>query len=331
MIEWRAALRTTRLEVDISVIICTYNRAESLRRTLQTCCDLVITAGVTWELLVVDNNSTDATKQVCNEFTGKLPLRYLFESRQGKSFALNQGVVVATGDLLSFTDDDVDLAPNYLDELWQAAIKYPAVSVFGGKILPRWENPPPRWMSDNAKLLLSGVTVHFDRGDVEHVLADGKSVFYGANMAIRKIIFEKGFRYREDLGLDGSRRIGAEDVEFMRAILTAGYKALYMPKAIVHHRNSRKRMAERYVREWFIGYGMSEVRCGAVNRSHCWFGAPRHAWKTVVLNGAKYLATRWTCPSRVWLPAEIKMATTWGEITEMRRQAILKNRENTKL
>jgi len=314
--------------MDISVIICTYNRCESLRRTLEMCGTLQIPVGVTWELLVVDNNSTDCTKEVCHGFTGKLPLRYVFEPRQGKSFALNQSIGAATGELLLLTDDDVDLNPNWLIEFRQAAFQHPDAIFFGGKILPRWENRPPRWLAENAKSLLSGVSVCFDQGNVERFLAPGEDVFYGANMALRKSIIEKGFRYREDLGIEGSSRIGAEDVEFMRALVTTGYKGFYTPKAVIYHRNPPHRMTERYVREWFIGYGVSEVRCGEICLSHCWFGVPRHTWKTIIINSTKYLAARWTCPSSIWLRAEIKMATAWGMITELRRQARLKKKTN---
>ena len=143
----------------------------------------------------------------------------------------------------------------------------------------------------------------------------------GANLAIRREILGNDYHFREDLGPNGRSQVRGEESNLLIQLLHKGAKGVYLPEAIVHHRNTPNRMTERYVREWFIGYGMSEVRCGEVSNSHCLFGAPRHAWKTVALNGVKYLATRWTCPSAVWLPAEIKMATAWGVITESRRQA----------
>jgi glycosyltransferase involved in cell wall biosynthesis len=307
--------------MDISVIICTYNRCESLRQTLETCCTLQIPTGVTWELLVVDNSSTDRTKDVCHEFAGKLPLRYVFEAQQGKSYALNQSVVAANGDLLLFTDDDVDLDKMWIADTWAAACRHPDAGFFGGKVIPRWQSPPPRWLADHSPQLLGGVSVHYDQGPSERYLVSDSEVFMGANFAIRREIFGNGSRFREDLGPNGRDQVRGEESQLLTQLLHDGCKGVYVPEAIVHHRNPRKRMTERYVREWFIGYGMSEVRCGECRLGHSWFGAPRHAWKTVVLNGVKFLATRWTGVSAVWLPAEIKMAIAWGVITEFRRQA----------
>jgi len=307
--------------MHVSVIICTYNRCDSLRRTLATCCDLIIHNDVVWELLVVDNNSTDATKQTCHEFSDKLPLRYIFEAKQGLSAARNRGINEASGELIVFTDDDVDIAVNWLSELWRAATGHPDAVFFGGKIIPQWDQPPPQWIEDSSKALLPGVVMCFDRGDSEHFLTPNEGVFYGANMAFRKTLFEKGAAFREDLGVNGAGRMSGEESELMVAFLAAGYKGFYAPKAVIYHRNLRNRMTERYVREWFIGYGMSEVRCGEVGPEHCWFGAPPYLWRRLVENTLKYVCTRWPCPSAVWLQAEINMATAWGMITELRRQA----------
>ena len=307
--------------MEISVIICTFNRCASLRQTLETCCTLKIPTGVTWELLVVDNNSTDHTKDVCQKFTGKLPLRYVFEARQGKSFALNQSISAAQGELLLFTDDDVDLDKAWLAATVEAARRYPEAGFFGGKVIPKWNSPPPRWLAEHSARMLSGVTVHYDQGPRERFLTSDSEVFMGANLSIRRNIFNNGYHFREDLGPNGHDQVRGEESKLLTQLLHDGCTGAYVPEAIVYHRNPRNRMTERYVREWFIGYGMSEVRCGEVSRNHCLCGAPRHAWKTAILNCTKYLTTRWTCPSAVWLAAEIKMATMWGVITEMRRQA----------
>ena len=307
--------------MKLSVIICTYNRAESLRETLETCCALQIPTGVMWELLVVDNNSTDYTRDVCREFTGKLPLRYVFEAQQGKSYALNKSISAAQGELLLFTDDDVDLDKLWLAVIVEAARRYPEAGFFGGKVIPKWDSPPPHWLAEHSERILSGVTVHYDQGSGERFLISDSEVFMGANLTFRRAILERGAQFREDLGPNGTNQVRGEESKLLKQLLHGGCKGMYLPKAIVHHRNPPHRMTERYVRKWFIGYGMSEVRCGEVGPEHCWFGAPRHTWKTVVLNGVKYLAARWTCPSAVWLRAEIKMATAWGMIIELRKQA----------
>lgn len=300
--------------MDISVIICTHNRYESLRRTLDTCCNLVIPGSVKWELLVIDNNSTDATKQVCEEFSGKLPLRYIFEPRQGKSYALNAGVQVAAGALLLFTDDDVDVDRNWIGALYDAAHRHPQAYFFGGRIIPRWETPPPKWIAEHAHSLLAPVMVHYDRGENEEELREYGPP--GANMTIRKSAFDSGRSFRTDLGLTGQKRIGGEDAYLIRTLLDEGLNGIYVPTAIVHHRNPANRMTERYICGWFKSYGRSKVLRDELGKEHCWFGVPRYLWKRLLINVVKYPLARWTCPSRIWLSAEIKAATVIGVVCE---------------
>ena len=207
--------------MDVSIIICTYNRFESLRRTLQTCCDLIIPENLTWELLVVDNNSSDTTRQVCDSFVRQLPIRYLFEPRQGKSQALNLSINESQGELLVFTDDDVDLDPGWLKALWRAAQSYTTAIFLGGKVIPRWEKTPPRWLADNSGKLLSAVTLHWDLGDTEHFFANGAGS-PGANLAIRAAAFVTGVRFRQDLGPTGNNPTRHEDDELLKRLQQQG-------------------------------------------------------------------------------------------------------------
>lgn len=306
--------------MDISVIICTYNRCASLRRTLQTCCELEIPAGVQWELLVVDNNSTDATKQVCEEFHGKLPLRYLFESRQGKSNALNRSIDEARGALLLYTDDDVDVDAKWLVAHLDAARRYPQDGFFGGKIIPRWETEPPRWMVQHARTLLTAVTVSYDLGDEEQPLPPGMA-FFGANLIFRKSVFKEEFRFRTDIGPQRGNEIRGEDSDLIFRLLASGHRAHYIPSAQVYHRNPSDRARERYVWAWFGGYGMKEARLDRKPSAVCWGGVPRHLWRKLFVNGSRYLITRYVCASNTWLPSAIQTARAWGSICEYRRIA----------
>src|SRR6476646_149731 len=99
---------------SVSVVICTFNRCEQLRVTLNTFLSLKIPPSVSWELLVVDNNSNDNTQQTCAALKHSLPLRYVFEGRPGKSNALNRAIAETSAELILFTDDDVDVAPDWL-------------------------------------------------------------------------------------------------------------------------------------------------------------------------------------------------------------------------
>lgn len=306
--------------VDISVIICTYNRSESLRRTLQVFCDLEIPCGVTWELLVVDNNSKDATRMVCNDFAARLPLRYLFEASQGQSNALNRGVEEAKAGLLLFTDDDVDVEPLWLVNFLNVARRHLDVSYFGGKIIPRWEITPPQWFSDNADTLLKHVASAFEMGESEVFVTPSDCVFYGANLAIRKHVFLGTTKFRPDLGPCGVGQVRGGETALLRELLSDGHKGLYTPSMVVHHRNASSRMTESYVRAYFHGAGVTEVRMNELRNDYKSFlGAPRYLWLKLTKHALQYAMFRWTRPSPIWLRAEIEMATSWGRITELRR------------
>src|ERR1700677_4161324 len=105
--------------MDISVIVCAYNRCESLAKTLDSIAQSILPGATTWEVLVVDNNSTDQTAEVIQDFCRKYPphFRYLFEPAQGKSYALNAGILESRGDILAFADDDITVESTWLQRL----------------------------------------------------------------------------------------------------------------------------------------------------------------------------------------------------------------------
>lgn len=306
--------------MDISVIICTYNRIHELKKTLESFRTVECPAGLQWELVIVDNNSSDDTAQLCRQFSEVLPISYVFESRQGKSCALNRGVQEAKGQLYAFTDDDVDVGPQWLSELSLASLEHPEARVFGGKITPRWACSPPKWLSAHSDGMLRALSVCYDRGIEPHFLRDDEPLFYGANMALRREVFEEGVRFREDLGPNGRGAVRGEEIEMLQELLRRGYRGFYVPAALVYHRNPKERMTERYLRCWYKGAGMEAVRRGHYeDTKRKWLGAPGYLWRQFVLHARIYLVTRYTCPSHIWLPSEITMMKSWGAICEFRR------------
>lgn len=143
--------------MDTSVIICTCNRARRLPDLFDNLATLKIPPGVTWELLIVDNGSRDESPQIIErEITrGRLPLVHLNETTIGKCRALNLALEKARGDLLVFTDDDVLPTPEWLKAYYEAFQAYPAVSGFGGRVLPLWEGGIiPAWLSTEGEYAL---------------------------------------------------------------------------------------------------------------------------------------------------------------------------------
>ena len=218
----------------ISAVVCTYNRCESLRDTLRSLLAQALGEGVSLEVIVVDNNSADRTRQVVESFAraSHWPVRYVFESRQGKSHALNRGIQAAQGDLIAFTDDDVLVEPSWVQALAEALLTHHADCV-GGKILLRWSQPPPAWLLQHG--LLGGLGF-LDRGPHPIVAEEPNEGFlHGANIAFRKEIFAELGGFRTDLGRIGKKRMAGEETEMLRRLFKAGKRVVYTPDAVVHH------------------------------------------------------------------------------------------------
>src|SRR5262249_4803687 len=145
--------------MDLTVAICTWNRAELLDRTLAQLRHLEVPPGVSWELLVVNNNCSDHTDEVLARHAPHLPLRRLFEAEQGLSASRNRAVAEAPGELILRTDDDVLADPRWLAEYVEAAKRFPEAGFFGGTIDPWFEVPPPAWVRDNLDILCGAMVV----------------------------------------------------------------------------------------------------------------------------------------------------------------------------
>jgi len=301
------------VRMHVSIIICTYNRCESLRRTLQTVCALQIAPDVQWEVVVVDNNSSDETRKVCDDVSAKLPLRYVFEARQGKSYALNTAAQVTHGNLLLFTDDDVDVQPGWVGAMLGAFERHPEKCFFGGRVVPLWECAPPAWVRKHfAKLpqfpqLELGNEERFAR-------VDKGELFPGANCAYPRSVFSAKHCFSVKLRF-------LEDMEFIQRIAKAGWQGVYVPDAIVAHRHEAARCTEKYLRSWYVKAGVVLVQLEEESGMPVMmFGVPRYLWRTFMFAAGKYFLTRWTCCADYWLPAERDMALTWGKIVEYRRK-----------
>lgn len=247
----------------VSAIVCTYNRCESLRETLQALKEQVLQDGLALEVVVVDNNSTDHTRRVVEgaRQAARWPIRYVFEARQGLSHARNRGVLEAKGEWMAFTDDDVIPERNWAQALQQAFMTYGADCV-GGKVLPRWSVPPPAWMLDpTLRPWVWGSLALLDRGP-EPILSGERHprLLYGANLAFRKTLFDEMGLFRTDLGRKGSALMGGEETDFCVRLYKAGKRLVYAPRAVVYHTISPERMRLQYVRRLRLASGRSLVR-----------------------------------------------------------------------
>ncbi|MGH9642977.1 MAG: glycosyltransferase family 2 protein [Terriglobales bacterium] len=244
----------------VSVILCTYNRCGSLGTALESLLASALSSHVDWELLAVDNNSRDGTREVINEYCLRHPgrVRYIFEAKQGQTNARNAGIREARGEILAFVDDDVTVEPTWLHNL-TASLREGQWAGAGGRILPPQGFSPPRWLALRGPWGQGGpLCALFDMGDTPGQL-NGEPP-YGANMAFRKEMFEKYGVFRTDLGHCGGGLIGNDDTEFGRRLMAGGERLCYEPFAVVYHSIPAERLNKRYFRAWWFAFGRAQIR-----------------------------------------------------------------------
>jgi glycosyltransferase involved in cell wall biosynthesis len=247
--------------LDATVLIATYNRAAFLDRTLDSLRNMTVAAGRSWEVIVVDNNSTDGTPAVVERQARDfpVPLRYRLETQQGRSSALNAGIRDAGGAVIAMTDDDVRVAPGWLDAACEALRSGADAAYAGGPVRPMWEAPPPRWL-DRTRGDLWGTIAIQDHGAETFVYEERRKVPLGANLAARRELFEVAGPFRADLGRTRGRLLlGQEVPELLMRARAAGFHGHYLPRMEVHHHIPAARLTRRYFRRWWFGKGVSRA------------------------------------------------------------------------
>lgn len=232
--------------INASVIVCTYNRSASLQRTLRSLQQQVVEDGLTWEVLIVDNNSKDDTQAVVETFCATFPrARYCYESRQGLSFARNHGIFQARGDIVLFTDDDVAPEPDWVQRLI-AGMLATGCDACGGFIAPVWETPPPPWLTNRFHGFLA---IKTERTDTYEIDAQSPLPF-GANMAFRRDVFSRFGLFDVTRGRTGDILASGEDGELFARLVAGGGKVMFFGNARVHHAVESFRTTKRYFRRW---------------------------------------------------------------------------------
>ena len=248
--------------LDATVLIATFNRAPLLDETLQSIRRMTVSPSLRWEAIVVDNNSSDGTRAIAERHARDfpVPLRYLFETRQGRSSALNRGLEVAAGAVIAFTDDDVVVADGWLDAACDALSGSDSrIAYAGGPVRPIWEAPPPAWL-DMTRGDIWGTIAIQNYGDEPFVFEEARKVPLGANMAARLALFRAVGGFRPDLGRSTGRLLlGQEVPELLIRARAAGFRGVYVPSMEVRHHVPATRLTQRYFRDWWFGKGVSRA------------------------------------------------------------------------
>lgn len=233
----------------ISAVICTYNRAPLLRRTLAGFFAQVCLDEVEHELIVVDNNSTDDTRRLVESIEDQPSLRYVFEPRQSLSIARNRGIAEARGTIVAFLDDDV-----IVDERWlvhmRNCFEQTGAAAVGGRSYLIYEEEPPEWLQGEFRTLLSEA----DHGPVRKEVPDCKGLF-GLNVAFQKsaLLETTGFDVR--FGRIKDNLLGGDEIMVLRQVAGAGGRIVYDPDAVVGHIIEADRLEWDYFRRRAITDG----------------------------------------------------------------------------
>jgi glycosyltransferase involved in cell wall biosynthesis len=238
-----------------SVVIPTYNRAESLRSTLRSLSGIRLINDT--EVIVVDNNSDDHTADVAQEVTSWFTngLNYVFEAEQGRSAALNAGIRASSGEFILVTDDDVKFDENWISA-GAGAFEDPNCDYLAGKVLPIWETERPEWLPNRGGKHWAVVGL-LDYGNEVNQLRGQPPL--GVNMAFRREAFERAGPWNNEIGRRGSSLLGQEVREWGLRARAAGLNGFYIPNMIVHHFIPTERLKKKYFRKWFYWHGVSRA------------------------------------------------------------------------
>jgi glycosyltransferase involved in cell wall biosynthesis len=234
--------------IDVTIVVCSYNRCEHLRTLLKSVTELAMPDGLSWEILIVDNGSTDATAAIVKEFSTRdaQHFRYEFEGRQGKSFALNTAVKKARGQILAFTDDDAILHSDWIAKITDEFAADTQLAGLGGRV--ELYNSDDNSISSRrgmARRILSD----------DHFPADNIPII-GCNMAMKRRVFDTIGGFETRLGPGAKGGVG-EDLDFLYRAYKSRFKIVYSPDVLVFHDHGRRTKIEidRVKKSYIVGRG----------------------------------------------------------------------------
>ncbi|HEX6716699.1 MAG TPA: glycosyltransferase [Pyrinomonadaceae bacterium] len=276
---------------DVSVVVPTYNRSALLQRALLSLFSQQPDR-LNFEIIVIDNNSSDDTSDVVAAMQAKSPvnLRLVRETRQGNAYARNAGIDAAQAPIIAFLDDDVVADKNWVQRIKTAFDRDPQLAFVGGRVLPLWDTEPPSWLNEShwAPLAL------LDYGHEQRTIAgDAPLGLLTANMGVRREVFDEVGRFSPALQrVKGS--IGSmEDHEFLLRMCRSGKSGIYLPELITRGAVEPERLTKAYHRRWHTGHG----RFYAVMNDPEWerssfrlLGVPGHLYREAANNALTWFS-----------------------------------------
>ena len=273
---------------SISILIATCGRPDILRRTLDSLVRQTLRKD-SWELILVDNRpDTPHTREAVRPYRDSLPLTLLEEARPGKNFALNTAVPVAHGDLIVLADDDVVAAEDWLSVLKVAADENQEFDIFGGTIVPLWPDGASAPNYDMKHALVRTAYVFTDREGEPQPLS-GYDI-WGANMMVRRHVFDAGHRFSTSVGPDGSENyVMGSETDFNVRMEALGHRCLFVPTAIVRHQIRPEQLSDQWLHRRTMRLGRGESRRWPFPDARRLMGVPLFCYRSVAEGLAKWL------------------------------------------
>lgn len=252
--------------MQFSFITCTYNRATYLPKTLKALCEQTL-KGEDYEIVIIDNNSTDNTAEICTQFISQYSfkqIRYFKELNQGLSHALNRGIKEAQGEYIIYVDDDETIGNKHLEYLREYLELFPDAELCASPVAPIYEENPPKWMSIFTQRLIGG---YFNLGKNVKILS--KTNYPGTgHTIIKRELYARYGTYNTDLGRKGSSLIGAEDKDMAFRLMEGNIKGYYLPNIPIYHHIPAYKLTDEFFSKLTLSIGKSErVRTLGISRS----------------------------------------------------------------
>lgn len=302
----------TETPLDLSVIVCTYNRCRLLEGNLEALARQITPPELSWEVVVVDNNCTDNTARVVEDAQREfsVPLRRVIESKQGLSNARNCGIAAAAGRYLVFTDDDTRPLPHWVEAIWQT-FEQEHCDAVAGRVELDWPLARPRWLIDD---LLSSLA-HADYGPVMRPLSVTQEPPLGANMAFTRVVFDHVGNFNPTLGRIGKKLLGGEETDLYERVLAAGFKVLYQPRAAMRHVVEAERVDKAYFRKLYY-YG-GQVHGQQIDKANArqLLGIPVFGIRQLFLSGWSFIADALRDELDQAFKQELNIWWHWGFLT----------------
>jgi hypothetical protein len=300
----------------ITIAVCTWNRAGLIEKTLRSFTKLDIPPGLEWEVVVVNNNSPDDTDAVLEQYMSRLPLRHFLEANQGIAHARNRAASEARGDVILWTDDDVQVKPNWVLDYLSAIASHPDCGFFGGPVELDFDGVPPAW-------LIAGLDVIGGALGRVRVAGDGPigltaQLPFNCNMAVKRE-HHLAHPYDTRYGRSAGSLLSGEETVFMQALLRDGIKGWWLPQVPVLHAVPVERQSIAHIRKALHGVGQELAIRSPVTGRLSFGRVPLWLWREAITGETMFRVGR-LVNTRGWHSHLARASIAWGRIQRTRQK-----------